>query len=60
MRPRFGFVAARDSRGGVQQWCLALRRVLDHNRTDLLSLAALLALLEHPTQREAPLLHAAA
>jgi len=37
-----------------------LARVLDHNRTDLLSLAALLALLEHPTQREAPLLHAAA
>ena len=37
-----------------------LARVLDHNRADLLSLAALLALLEHPTQREAPLLHAAA
>lgn len=37
-----------------------LGRVLDHNRADLLSLAALLALLEHPTKREAPLLHAAA
>ncbi len=37
-----------------------LERVLDHNRADLLSLAALLALLEHPTAREAPLLHAAA
>ena len=37
-----------------------LERVLDHNRADLLSLAALLALMEHPTRREAPLLHAAA
>jgi len=37
-----------------------LARVLDHNRADLLSLAALLALLEHPTRREAPLLHGAA
>jgi uncharacterized protein YprB with RNaseH-like and TPR domain len=37
-----------------------LERVLEHNRADLLSLAALLALLEHPTRREAPLLHAAA
>ena len=38
----------------------ALARVLDHNRADLLSLVALLALLERPTVREAPLLHAAA
>jgi hypothetical protein len=37
-----------------------LERVLEHNRADLLSLAALLALLERPTRREAPLLHAAA
>jgi uncharacterized protein YprB with RNaseH-like and TPR domain len=37
-----------------------LERVLDHNRADLLALAALLALLEHPTRCEAPLLHAAA
>jgi uncharacterized protein YprB with RNaseH-like and TPR domain len=37
-----------------------LERVLDHNRADLLSLAALLAALERPTRREAPLLHAAA
>ena len=37
-----------------------LERVLDHNRADLLSLAALLALMEHPSRREAPLLHAAA
>ncbi len=37
-----------------------LERVLEHNRADLLSLAALLALLEHPTAREAPLLYAAA
>jgi len=37
-----------------------LERVLDHNRADLLSLAALLALMERPTRREAPLLHAAA
>ncbi len=37
-----------------------LTRVLDHNRADLLSLVALLALLEHPTAREAPLLHAVA
>jgi uncharacterized protein YprB with RNaseH-like and TPR domain len=37
-----------------------LGRVLDHNRADLLSLAALLTLLERPTAREAPLLHAAA
>jgi uncharacterized protein YprB with RNaseH-like and TPR domain len=37
-----------------------LERVLDHNRADLLSLAALLSLMEHPTRREAPLLHAAA
>lgn len=37
-----------------------LERVLDHNRADLLSLAALLALMEHPTRQEAPLLHAAA
>jgi hypothetical protein len=36
-----------------------LGRVLEHNRTDLLSLVALLALLERPTAREAPLLHAA-
>jgi hypothetical protein len=32
-----------------------LGRVLEHNRADLLSLAALLALLERPTAREAPL-----
>src|SRR5262249_397329 len=37
-----------------------LARVLDPNRAALLSLAALLALLEYPTKREAPLLHAAA
>ncbi len=37
-----------------------LRRVLEHNRADLLSLVALLALLERPTAREAPLLHAEA
>ncbi len=37
-----------------------LERVLDHNRADLLSLAALLALIERPTRREAPLLYAAA
>jgi uncharacterized protein len=37
-----------------------LERVLDHNRADLLSLAALLSLMEHPTRREAPLLHTAA
>ncbi|MGH8632788.1 MAG: ribonuclease H-like domain-containing protein, partial [Burkholderiales bacterium] len=37
-----------------------LERVLDHNRADLLSLAALLARMEHPTRTEAPLLHAAA
>jgi uncharacterized protein YprB with RNaseH-like and TPR domain len=37
-----------------------LEGVLDHNRADLLSLMALLALLEHPTRREAPLLHAVA
>jgi hypothetical protein len=37
-----------------------LVRVLDHNRADLLSLVALLALLERPTVREAPLLHAVA
>jgi hypothetical protein len=36
-----------------------LGRVLEHNRADLLSLVALLALLERPTAREAPLLHAA-
>ena len=34
-----------------------LGRVLEHNRADLLSLAALLALLERPTSREAPLFH---
>jgi uncharacterized protein YprB with RNaseH-like and TPR domain len=37
-----------------------LARVVDHNRADLLALAALLALLERPTAREAPLLHATA
>ena len=37
-----------------------LARVLDHNRADVLSLVALLALLERPTEREAPLLHALA
>jgi hypothetical protein len=37
-----------------------LERVLEHNCADLLTLAALLALLERPTRREAPLLHAAA
>lgn len=36
----------------------ALPRILDHNREDLLSLAGLLAVLAHPTAREAPLLHA--
>ena len=35
-----------------------LPRILDHNREDLLSLAGLLAVLAHPTAREAPLLHA--
>ncbi|HSD43836.1 MAG TPA: ribonuclease H-like domain-containing protein [Burkholderiales bacterium] len=35
-----------------------LPRILDHNREDLLSLAGLLAVLAHPTVREAPLLHA--
>ena len=34
-----------------------LPRILDHNREDLLSLAGLLAVLAHPTAREAPLLH---
>jgi hypothetical protein len=38
----------------------AVPRILDHNREDLLSLAALLELHRHPTAREAPLLHAAA
>jgi uncharacterized protein YprB with RNaseH-like and TPR domain len=37
-----------------------LGRVADHNRADLLALVALLALLERPTAREAPLLHAPA
>lgn len=37
-----------------------LPRILDHNREDLLSLAGLLAVLAHPTAREAPLLHASA
>ena len=37
-----------------------LARVADHNRADLLALVALLALLERPTAREAPLLHATA
>jgi uncharacterized protein len=37
-----------------------LARVADHNRADLLALVALLALLERPTVREAPLLHATA
>jgi hypothetical protein len=37
-----------------------LQRVLDHNRADLISLAALLAAMERPTRREAPLLHAVA
>lgn len=36
-----------------------LGHVADHNRADLLALVALMALLERPTQREAPLLHAA-
>jgi uncharacterized protein len=36
-----------------------LGRVLEHNRADLLSLVALLAVLERPTAREAPLLHGA-
>lgn len=36
-----------------------LPRVLDHNREDLLSLAALLAVLAGPTDREAPLLRPA-
>jgi uncharacterized protein YprB with RNaseH-like and TPR domain len=34
-----------------------LGRVADHNRADLLALVALMALLERPTAREAPLLH---
>ena len=37
-----------------------LGRVADHNRGDLLALVALLALLERPTAREAPLLHVSA
>ena len=37
-----------------------LDRVADHNRADLLALVALLALLERPTAREAPLLHVSA
>jgi uncharacterized protein YprB with RNaseH-like and TPR domain len=37
-----------------------LGRVADHNRADLLALVALLALLERPTAREAPLLHVSA
>jgi uncharacterized protein YprB with RNaseH-like and TPR domain len=36
-----------------------LERVAHHNRADLLALVALLALLERPTAREAPLLHTA-
>jgi uncharacterized protein YprB with RNaseH-like and TPR domain len=36
----------------------AVPRILDHNREDLLSLAALLELHRRPTAREAPLLHA--
>jgi uncharacterized protein YprB with RNaseH-like and TPR domain len=36
-----------------------LPRILDHNREDLLSLAALLAVLAGPTGREAPLLRSA-
>ncbi len=36
-----------------------LPRILDHNREDLLSLAALLAVLAGPTNREAPLLRPA-
>lgn len=36
-----------------------LGRVADHNRADLLALVALLALLERPTVREAPLLQTA-
>ena len=51
--------------GAWRQWlergdASLLERVLDHNRADILSLVALLALLERPTAREAPLLHAAA
>jgi uncharacterized protein YprB with RNaseH-like and TPR domain len=47
-----------------QRWlqrgdAVALPRILDHNREDLLSLAGLLAVLAQPTRREAPLLHAA-
>ncbi len=38
--------------------CAALPKVVDHNRDDLRSLAGLLAVLAHPTRREAPLLHA--
>jgi hypothetical protein len=45
-----------------QRWlqrgdAVALPRILDHNREDLLSLAGLLAVLAQPTRREAPLLH---
>jgi uncharacterized protein YprB with RNaseH-like and TPR domain len=36
----------------------ALPKIVDHNRDDLRSLAGLLAVLAHPTRREAPLLHA--
>lgn len=47
-----------------QRWlqrgdAVALPRIVDHNRDDLRSLAALLAVLARPTRREAPLLHAA-
>jgi hypothetical protein len=35
----------------------AVPRILEHNRLDVLSLAALLVLHRRPTEREAPLLH---
>ena len=63
-----GFARADDLPGAEvpaawQRWlqrgdAAALPRILDHNREDLLSLAGLLAVLAHPTAREAPLLHA--
>ncbi len=63
-----GFARADDLPGAEvpaawQRWlqrgdAAPLPRILDHNREDLLSLAALLAVLAQPTRREAPLLHA--
>jgi uncharacterized protein YprB with RNaseH-like and TPR domain len=63
-----GFARADDLPGAEvpaawQRWlrrgdASVLPRILDHNREDLLSLAGLLAVLAHPTAREAPLMHA--